>query len=191
MLNPQKMPVTQKIDSLSYREAVEMTHSGAKVIHPKTMKPLHNKSIPLFVKSFLSPDEPGTLIHSIDHRIDLPPIYIFREDQLLITFTAVDFSFISIADIDRIINFLLKNRVKVTLMQQSAIDLNIVTDDAEMDIEKLLNELSQFYKIRYNKGLTLVTIRYYTKETLDDITKTKKVYLEQHSRLTARLLINT
>ena len=189
--DPQKMPVTQKIDSLSYREAVEMTHSGAKVIHPKTMKPLHNKSIPLFVKSFLSPDEPGTLIHSIDHRIDLPPIYIFREDQLLITFTAVDFSFISITDIDRIINFLMKNRVKVTLMQQSAIDLNIVTDDAEMDIEKLLNELSQFYKIRYNKGLTLVTIRYYTKETLDDITKTKKVYLEQHSRLTARLLINT
>ncbi len=189
--DPQKMPVTQKIDSLSYREAVEMTHSGAKVIHPKTMKPLHNKGIPLFVKSFLSPDEPGTLIHSIDHRIDLPPIYIFREDQLLITFTAVDFSFISIKDIDRIINFLMKNRVKVTLMQQSAIDLNIVTDDAEMDIEKLLNELSQFYKIRYNKGLTLVTIRYYTKETLDDITKTKKVYLEQHSRLTARLLINT
>lgn len=188
--DPKKMADTVKIDSLSYREAVEMTHSGAKVIHPKTMKPLHNKGIPLYVKSFIDPGGTGTLIHAIDHRIDLPPIYIFREDQILITFTPIDFSFISISDIDRVINYLMKNRVKVTLMQQSAIDLNIVTDSAEMDMDKLLGELSQYYKIRYNRGLTLVTIRYYTNDTIDDIVTKKRVYLEQHSRLTARLLID-
>jgi aspartate kinase len=189
--DPKKMRETVKIDSLSYREAVEMTHSGAKVIHPKTMKPLHNKGIPLYVKSFIDPAGTGTLIHSIDHRIDLPPIYIFREDQILITFTPIDFSFISISDIDRVINFLMKNRVKVTLMQQSAIDLNIVTDSADLDIERFPDELSQNYKIRYNRGLTLVTIRHYTKATIDRIVAKKKVYLEQHSRLTARLLINS
>ncbi|MDD4755441.1 MAG: aspartate kinase, partial [Prolixibacteraceae bacterium] len=189
--DPKQMPDTIKIESLSYREAVEMTHSGAKVIHPKTMKPLYNKGIPLYVKSFVNPEETGTLIHSIDHKIDLPPIYIFREDQILITFTPIDFSFISISDIDKVINFLIKHRVKVTLMQQSAIDLNIVTDSAEMDMEKLLSKLSQNYKIRYNRGLTLVTIRYYTKDTIDRIITKKRVYLEQHSRLTARLLINS
>jgi aspartate kinase len=109
--DPKKMSDTVKIDSLSYREAVEMTHSGAKVIHPKTMKPLHNKGIPLYVKSFIDPGGTGTLIHSIDHKIDLPPVYIFREDQILITFTPIDFSFISISDIDRVTNFLMKNRV--------------------------------------------------------------------------------
>jgi len=189
--DPKKMQETKKIDSLSYREAVEMTHSGAKVIHPKTMKPLHNKGIPLYVKSFIDPAGTGTLIHSIDHKIDLPPIYIIREDQILITFTPTDFSFISLSDIDRIVSFLMTNRVKVTLMQQSAIDLNIVTDSAEMEIEKLTGELSRYYKIRYNKGLTLITIRYYTNDTIDSIVGKKKVYLEQHSRLTARLLVNS
>ena len=168
-----------------------MTHSGALVINSISMKPLYNKGIPLYVKSFVNPEETGTLIHSIDHKIDLPPIYIFREDQILITFTPIDFSFISISDIDKVINFLIKHRVKVTLMQQSAIDLNIVTDSAEMDMEKLLSKLSQNYKIRYNRGLTLVTIRYYTKDTIDRIITKKRVYLEQHSRLTARLLINS
>lgn len=187
--DPKKMEGTTKIDTLSYREAVEMTHSGAKIIHPKTMKPLHNKGIPLYVKSFLAPDNPGTVICEIDHKIQHPPIFILRENQVLITLSPKDFSFINIDDIDRVVNFLVENRVKVTLMQQSAIDLNLVLDAQEADWDWLLQELSPYYSILYNTGLTLITIRHYTEEVLDWMVKEKDIYLEQHSRLTARMLI--
>lgn len=187
--DPKKMAGTVKIASLSYREAVEMTHSGAQVIHPKTMKPLHNKKIPLYVKSFLEPEEPGTVIHAIDHKIELPPIFIMKENQILITFSPKDFSFISIDDIDRVLTFLLDNRVKVTLMQQSVIDLNLVIDAHEVKMDDIFNEFSSFYSIRYNTGLTLITIRHYTEEVLDWMVKEKDIYLEQHSRLTARMLV--
>ena len=187
--DPKKMDGTVKIAALSYREAVEMTHSGAQVIHPKTMKPLHNKKIPLYVKSFLEPEEPGTVIHAIDHKIELPPIFIMKENQILITFSPKDFSFISIDDIDRVLTFLLDNRVKVTLMQQSVIDLNLVIDAHEVKMDDIFNEFSSFYSIRYNTGLTLITIRHYTEEVLDWMVKEKDIYLEQHSRLTARMLV--
>jgi aspartate kinase len=187
--DPKKMEGTVKIDALSYREAVEMTHSGAQVIHPKTMKPLHNKGIPLYVKSFVSPDDPGTVIYNIDHKIQLPPIFIMKENQVLITLSPKDFSFISIEDIDRVVNFLLENRVKITLMQQSAIDLNLVLDAPEANWEEIFSELSPYYSVRYNTNLTLVTIRHYTEEVLDWMVKEKDIYLEQHSRLTARMLV--
>lgn len=187
--DPKKMEGTVKIAELSYREAVEMTHSGAQVIHPKTMKPLHNKSIPLYVKSFASPEEPGTIIHEINHKIKHPPIFILKENQVLITLSSKDFSFINIEDIDRVVNFLLENRVKVTLMQQSAIDLNLVIDAPEVDLKELFRELSHFYTILYNTDLVLVTIRHYTEEVLDWMVKEKDIYLEQHSRLTARMLV--
>ncbi|MFW5756700.1 MAG: aspartate kinase [Tangfeifania sp.] len=189
--DPKKSAVTEQIKILSYREAVEMTHSGAKIIHPKTMKPLHNKGIPLYVKSFLEPDGGGTVIEEIDHRIDLPPIFILKENLVLITLSAKDFSFISIEDIERVTNFLLENRVKVTLMQQSAIDLNLVIDAPETNLKEIFDELTVYYSIRYNTDLTLITIRHYTEENLDQIVKEKDIYLEQHSRLTARMLVKS
>ena len=187
--DPKKMDGTVKIDTLSYREAVEMTHSGAQVIHPKTMKPLHNKGIPLYVKSFISPEGSGTVIYSVDHKLDLPPIFILKENQVLITLSPKDFSFISIEDIDRVVNFLLENRVKITLMQQSAIDLNLVLDAPEADWEEIFSKLTPYYSVRYNTDLTLITIRHYTEEVLDWMVKEKDIYLEQHSRLTARMLV--
>ena len=187
--DPKKMEGTVKIDALSYREAVEMTHSGAQVIHPKTMKPLHNKGIPLYVKSFMAPDDEGTVIHNIDHKIELPPIFILKENQILVTFSPKDFSFISIEDVYRVVNFLKGSRVTVTLMQQSAIDLNLVLNDPDANLENIFQELAPFYTIRYNTGLTLITIRHYTEETLDWMVKEKDIYLEQHSRLTARMLV--
>ncbi|MFV0268468.1 MAG: aspartate kinase [Draconibacterium sp.] len=187
--DPKKMKDTVRIGELSYKEAVEMTHSGAKVIHPKTMQPLHNKGIPLLVKSFVSPDDSGTVIHKIEHKIELPPIFILKENQVLITLSAKDFSIISINDIERVIHFLQGELIKVTLMQQSAIDLNIVADASEQKLDVLFGGLSDHYQIRYNTGLTLVTIRHYTEEVLDWMVKEKDIYLEQHSRLTARMLI--
>jgi aspartate kinase len=187
--DPKKMDGALKINELSYREAVEMTHSGAQIIHPKTMKPLHNKGISLYVKSFLAPEDPGTVIHKIDHKIELPPIFILKENLVLITLSPKDFSFISIEDIERVVNFLLENRVKVTLMQQSAIDLNLVIDAPEADLQEIFFELRPFYTVRYNTDLTLITIRHYTEEVLDWMVKEKDIYLEQHSRLTARMLV--
>ncbi|QGY44883.1 aspartate kinase [Maribellus comscasis] len=187
--DPKKMDGAVKITELSYREAVEMTHSGAQIIHPKTMKPLHNKGISLYVKSFLEPENSGTVIHKIDHKIELPPIFILKENLVLITLSPKDFSFISINDIDRVVNFLLENRVKVTLMQQSAIDLNLVIDAPEADLQEIFLELKPFYSVRYNTDLTLITIRHYTEEVLDWMVKEKDIYLEQHSRLTARMLV--
>lgn len=187
--DPKKMEQAVKIGELSYKEAVEMTHSGAKVIHPKTMKPLHNKGIPLLVKSFVSPNEAGTIIHKIDHKIELPPIFILKENQILITLSAIDFSIISISDIDRVVKFLMGKLIKVTLMQQSAIDLNIVADASEENLEEFFGELSSEYNIKYNTGLTLVTIRHYTEKVLDWMLGEKDIYLEQHTRLTARMLI--
>lgn len=187
--DPKKMDNAVMIPELSYKEAVEMTHSGAKVIHPKTMQPLHNKGIPLLVKSFVEPGNKGTIIHKIDHKIDHPPIFIIKENQVLITLSAKDFSIISVNDINRVVNFLLSKRIPVTLMQQSAIDLNIVADAPDEDLKDIFAELSEHYKIRYNTDLTLVTIRHYTEEVLDWMVKEKDIYLEQHSRLTARMLI--
>ncbi len=187
--DPKKMEGTVKIDSLSYREAVEMTHSGAQVIHPKTMKPLYNKNIPLYVKSFISPADSGTVIHTIDHKIKLPPIFIQKENQVLITLSPKDFSFINIEDINHVVNFLIENRIKVTLMQQSAIDLNLVLDAPEANLEDIFGSFSSYYTVRYNTDLTLITIRHYTEETLDWMVKEKDIYLEQHSRLTARMLV--
>ncbi len=187
--DPKKMESYTKIDELSYREAVEMTHSGAKIIHPKTMKPLHNKRIPLYVKSFLEPQNPGTVIYEIGHRIQHPPIFILRENQVLITLSPKDFSFINIEDIDRVVNFLVENRIKVTLMQQSAIDLNLVIDARETDWKSIMHELKPYYNMWYNTGLTLITIRHYTEEVLDWMVREKDIYLEQHSRLTARMLV--
>lgn len=187
--DPKKMKGAVKIGELSYKEAVEMTHSGAKVIHPKTMQPLHNKGIPLLVKSFVSPADSGTVIHKIDHKIELPPIFILKENQVLITLSAKDFSIISISDIERVVNFMIGKLIQVTLMQQSAIDLNIVADASDEDLEEVFGELSEHYNIRYNTGLTLVTIRHYTEDVLDWMVKEKDIYLEQHSRLTARMLV--
>ena len=187
--DPKKMSDTVMINELSYKEAVEMTHSGAKVIHPKTMQPLHNEGIPLLVKSFVEPQNPGTVIHKINHKIELPPIFILKENQVLITLSALDFSIISISDIEHVVKFLMEKLITVTLMQQSAIDLNIVADASDENLEEIFSELSTDYNIRYNTDLTLVTIRHYTEEVLDWMVKEKDIYLEQHSRLTARMLI--
>lgn len=187
--DPKFMSATTKIDELSYKEAIELSYSGAQVIHPKTMKPLHNKGIPLLVKSFLDPDSEGTIIHAIDRKIQLPPVYIQKNNQALITISPKNFSFISIEDINVVVEVLSKNRVSVNLIQQSAIDFNLVVDMPESDIMDIIKKIPDQYTGHYNTGLTLFTIRHFTNEAISETKEGKKVYLEQNSRLTARLLV--
>lgn len=187
--DPKKMENAVKIDELSYREAIEMSYSGAQIIHPKTMKPLHNKGIPLFVKSFYSPKEEGSIIHQVNHKLQLQPVFIVKENQVLITISPIDFSFISIDDINEIVGILNKNRIKINLIQQSAIDFNIVIDFPEIDFNEVLKYIVKNYIVRYNTDLTLHTIRHFNEDVLQKMKKGKKIYLEQNSRRTARLLV--
>jgi len=187
--DPDFFPNTQKLDELSYKEAIELSYSGAKVIHPKTIKPLQNKDIPLLVKSFLDPEKPGTIIHAVEHPLDLVPVVIMKKNMALITLTPNDFSFISINSVSDVFSLFAKFRLKVGLIQQSALDLSLGFDEPESGIESLIAMLQQKFEVKYNTGLDLVTIRYYTPESITQITHGRKVYIEQKSRRTARMLL--
>ena len=180
---------TQKLDELSYKEAIELSYSGAKVIHPKTIKPLQNKNIPLFVKSFLEPEKPGTIIHAVEHALELVPVIIMKKNMALITLTPSDFSFISINNVADVFTLFAKHRLKVGVIQQSAVDLSLAFDEPEQGIEGLIGNLQQKFEVKYNTGLDLVTVRYYDSETVDQVSEGRKVYVEQKSRRTARMLL--
>lgn len=187
--DPDFFPATKKLDELSYREAIELSYSGAKVIHPKTIKPLQNKRIPLLVKSFENPENEGTVIHDIDHKLDLVPIFINKQKQALITLTPEDFSFINIHSVSEVFSLFAKYRLKVSLIQQSAIDLSLAFDEPEQGVEELIVELRKTFGARYNTGLELITIRYYNQEAIDEIATGRQLFIEQKTRRTARLLL--
>lgn len=186
--DPDFLPATQKLDELSYREAIELSYSGAKVIHPKTIKPLQNKRIPLLVKSFDMPEKEGTIIHNVDHPLELVPVFINKEKQALITLTPIDFSFISIHTVSDVFLLFAKYRLRVSLIQQSALDLSMAIDEPEQGVDELIAELRKTFEVRYNTGLELVTIRYYNQNAIDEIANGHKIYIEQKTRRTARLL---
>jgi aspartate kinase len=187
--DPNLFNATQKLDELSYLEAVEMTYYGAKVIHPKTMKPLVEKNIPLYVRSFYFPDESGSVIHNIDHRMEYVPVFITKEDQVLITISPHDFSFMAEESIGKIYHLFSKFKIKVNLVQQSAMSFSLAIDHPERNFEKLINDLKDDFSVHYNKGLELLTIRYYNENVIGDMIKERTVYVEQRTRRTARFLL--
>jgi aspartate kinase len=187
--DPNKFNATQKLDELSYREAVEMTYYGAKVIHPKTMKPLVEKNIPLYVRSFYNPEESGSVIHSINHQMEYVPVFITKEDQILITISPLDFSFMAEESIGKIYHLFSKYRIKVNLVQQSAMNFSMAIDKPERNFEKLVSELNINFMVHYNEGLELLTIRYYNQDTIGEMKKDRIVFVEQRTRRTARFLL--
>jgi aspartate kinase len=187
--DPRKFPDTVLLKELSYREAIEMTYSGANVIHPKTMKPLYNKNIPLLVRSFIHPEEPGTIIHQVDHPLELTPVFITKGNQVLITFSPYDFSFVTSDDISRVFAMVSSKGLKVNLIQKTAIDLNLLADAPESGLETIMLDLRKEYEVKYNTGLTLITIRHYTIDSIEKLTAGRKIYMEQYSRLTAKIAV--
>jgi len=187
--DPHKYLKTFKLEKLSYREAVEMTYYGAKVIHPKTMKPLVEKQIPLYVKSFIHPEEEGSKICHIDHPMEYLPVFINKEDQILITVSPKDFSFIAEESIANIYRLFSKFRMKVNLVQQSAMNFSLAIDRPERDFEQLIRELSEHFLAHYNDGLELLTIRYFTPEAVEESTKGRAIYVEQRTRKIVRFLL--
>lgn len=186
--DPKWFSHTKKIDELSYHDAIELTYYGATVIHPKTIKPLQNKNIPLYVKSFLKPKDDGTVIRDGEKRLNIPS-YIFKIDQVLISIQPKDFSFIAEDNLSDIFEVFSKHGVKINLMQLSAISFSVCCDDHAEKIKALVAELQQQFKVLYNSGLELMTVRYYTQETLDILTKNKIILLEQRSRYTVQMVM--
>lgn len=191
MLNadPKWFDNTIKLDSISFKEAIELSYYGASVIHPKTIKPLQNKEIPLYVKSFLDPKAEGTVIQASTTNDHLVPSFIFKMDQVLFSFTTKDFSFIVEEHLSDIFNRLSKLNAKINLMQNSAVNFSILLDRNKIDPQKIIDQFSDSYKVRYNEGLELVTIRHYDQETLDRVTENKEILLQQKTRQTARLVM--
>ena len=170
-----------KFEELSYQEAAEMTYYGASVIHPKTIKPLANKNIPLWVKSFEAPEERGTLIHECTMG-QLPPCIIIKPKQCLITFKVTDFTFINEENLSLIFHSLDELNIKINVMQNTAISFSICVDNQDYKIKALMHRLQPHFKILYNEDLTLATVKNYTSEGIKAITEGKKIYLEQRSR---------
>lgn len=191
MLNadPKYFENTQLLSKISYREAIELAYFGASVIHPKTIKPLQNKGIPLFVKSFISPDEPGTTIQSEGGNDHLIPSFIVKKNQVLITISSADFSFINEDALAKIFEIFYSNRIKINLMQNSALNFSVLVDGEKVHMETLIAQLSPTFNCKYNEEVELVTIRHYNQATIHQMISGRDVLLEQRSRQTARFVI--
>lgn len=186
--DPKWFDETEKIPQLSYRDAIELTYYGATVIHPKTIKPIQNKGIPLYVRSFIHPEQLGTEISSEATTLPIPS-FIFKVNQVLLSISPKDFSFIIEENLSHIFAIFHQNKVKVNTMLNSAISFSVSIDNDEQKIENLINDLSADFKVKYNKDMELVTIRYYNQETIDRVTENKKVWLEVKSRNTCQMVM--
>ncbi len=189
--DPRIISHVQKLDRITYKEAIELAYYGAQVIHPKTIKPLQNKNIPLFVKSFFNPDEKGTIVQDTNEKIDLPPIFIHKFNQALISIMPKDFSFIEEHNLSTIFKNLSDAKIKVNMMQQSAVSFSVCVDYEEQRLHKFLTAMQKDFDVLYNIGLTLITIRHYTDEAINSVVNNNKIMLKEISRKTARIVIKT
>jgi len=177
-----------KLDKLSYKEAIEMTYYGAKVIHPKTIKPLENKGIKLYVKPFNDPQGEGTVISAIgsDH---YPPVIVVEPDQVLISISSNDFSFIAEDHLAMIFGMLDKYRLKVNLMRNTAISFIVCLTKEEDRIAGFKEELEKQFTVTQEKDLELITVRHYNDETVSNLIKSKMVLLEERHMSTMQMVI--
>ncbi len=187
--DPKRFDETVKLEEISYNEAIELAYYGATIIHPKTIKPLQNKNIPLNVKSFLQPDLPPSVITTKSEADHIVPSYILKENQMLVSISPRDFSFMNETNLHRIFGVLSEIRMPVNVMQTSAISLSVCTDFQEDKLDKLINKLNNEFTVRYNRDLTLLTIRHYNQGSLPDFVASRSVLLEQRSRVTLQLVI--
>ena len=181
--DPKIFADTVRYSEISYQETIEMAYYGASVIHPKTIKPLAVRQIPLYVKSFLDPTAEGTKIHDCRHGV-LVPAFIRKVNQCLVSFESKDFAFISEENLEVIFGALAQVRLKINLMQNSAISFSICTDFSAYRLEKLLETLRDQFTIHYNTDLELYTIKNYDAASIQLLTSRRELLLEQRTRQT-------
>ncbi len=188
--DPKWMPDAVKLMEVSYSDAVEMSFSGAKVIHPKTIKPLHNKSIPLYVRSFLDTGNDGTVIRPEITGLEPElPVFIKKENQMLISILPKDFSFAMGDNLSRVFHSFLENGIKVNLVQASAISINVCVDHEKEKVDLLIDQLNREYKIIYNYNVEILTIRHYTAEAINRIIDNREILIEQRTRKIVRFVL--
>ncbi len=188
--DPKRLPSAVLFDELPFKEAAEMTYYGASIIHPKTIRPLANKGIPLIVKSFLNPSLEGTRIHECRVK-KLPPLIVFKEDQCLISCQVTDYSFINENQIGIIFQTAAEHNIKINVMQNSAISFSFCVDYRERKVMKLIEQLGKKFEVFYNTGLTLVTIKNYDAALSQEYRNRAGVILEQSSRSTLQVLLRS
>ncbi|MFI5194615.1 MAG: aspartate kinase [Chitinophagales bacterium] len=188
--DPKVFPEAQVIQELGYDEVIEMAFYGAQVIHPKTIKPLQNKNIPLLVKCFLDPALPGTRIHA-KHISRLPPIIVLKNNQTLIHLRSRDFSFVGEEGAARLYNILSVQHVQANLIQTGAVILQVCVDQDAEKLERLILEASGIFDVTVEKGLTLLTIRHHRPETLQSLINGREIVLQQWSRETVQTLLRS
>ncbi|WP_224998182.1 aspartate kinase [Cesiribacter sp. SM1] len=186
--DPRIIQDTVLYPELNYYDAAEMTYFGASVIHPKTIKPLANQQIPLLVRSFKQPEEPGTRIFEEGASQTVPAI-VFKKNQTLITFHIRDYSFITERNLSSIFFMLDMMHIKINVMQNSATSVSICVDGNTTKNDALISNLSSEYEIRYNTGLTLITIKNYTDNTIEEMSSGKELLLEQRTRHTYQIVV--
>ncbi|MGN7818708.1 aspartate kinase [Chitinophaga sp. 22536] len=187
--DPKLFPNTVNIPEISYGEVIEMAYYGAQVIHPKTIKPLQNKQIPLLVKCFLDKNLPGTVIKEQADTKQLPPIIVLKRNQVLLTLTSKDYAFITEDKISDIYETFHRLKVKINLMQNGAITFSCCIDHNPEKIELLIKALHNDFKISYNEALELLTVRYYQDGLLEELSNHHTVLLEQRSNITVQRLL--
>ena len=187
--DPRFFSKTHLLDNISFTEAIELAFYGAKVIHPKTIQPLQKKSIPLQVRSFINLDNPGTLINDTKKSSKIPS-YIVKENQVLISTSDNELSFIIEEHLSWIFSLMSKYNIRLNLMQNSAVSFSICIDNDKYKVPKLIKDLSKRFSVFYNASLTLYTIRHYTDDSIKFITKDNEILLEQKSRNTVQFVIS-
>lgn len=187
--DPKLFANTVKIEAISYHEVIEMAYYGAQVIHPKTIKPLQNHNIPLYVKCFLDKNQKGTVIQNEVNSIFYPPLIVLKDHQILLQVTTKDFSFISEDNLSHLYSIFHRLKVKANLIQNAAISFVACIDHREERVEELVTALEQDYKVFRNENVQLLTIRHYTPEIVFDLTKSRYILLEQKTRHTVQVVM--
>ncbi len=177
-----------KIDRMSYREAIEMTYYGAKVIHPKTIKPLQNKSIPLYVRSFIEPELEGTFVTD-DAGDAYPPMVAVEREQALINISTRDFSFVAEHHIKELFEHITTTRLQVNMMQNTAISFNVVVNDIDDRVERFCALVDEHFKTTIDRNLELITIRHYTPDVVESMRRGKVNLLEGRLPLTLQMVV--
>ena len=186
--DPRYFKNAQLLNQVSYREAIELAFYGASVIHPKTLQPLQAKEIPLYVKSFIHPENPGTSVSkgkALDPKI---PCFIVKKQQVLISLSSLDFSYIVEENISEIFNLLHEYKMKVDVIQNSAISFSVCVDNIFNNLEKLIQHLKAKFKVSYIEGVDLYTIRHYNNNAMKALEKDKTVLLKQITKETLQIV---
>lgn len=186
--DPRLFENVEKLDRLSYREAIEMTYYGAKVIHPKTIKPLQNKNIPLRVRSFIDPKGEGTLI-SGDVEDNYPPMVAVERHQALVYISTRDFSFVAEHHMSVLFSHIADLRLQVNMMQNTAISFAVCVNDIDDKVERFAQTIQKDFKVLIDRNLELITVRHSQPAVLENLRKGKILLMEERTKDTVQMVV--